>query len=121
MPGHKGPGKLKVRCNETCSSGRNHTTYSGDIKKDYYNPGLHGEEEFLPVFVRFDVEAPIGAPKIGASVPVLGEAFAHDSFAKSTKFTLPSVLTHDKSPLVRTTDNVSYETGKRRPPPKDSF
>src|SRR5262249_30585882 len=57
--------------------------------------GLNGEEESLPVFVRFDVEAPIGAPKVGAAVPVLGEAFAHDSFAKSTKFTPPSILDHN--------------------------
>ena len=61
--------------------------------------GLNREEKFLPVFVRFDVEAPIGAPKIVATVPVLGEAFAHDSFAKSTKLARPSVLAHDITPL----------------------
>jgi hypothetical protein len=56
--------------------------------------GLNGDEQSLPVFARFDVEAPIGAPKVSAAVPVLGEAFAHDSFAESAKFTLPSIF-HD--------------------------
>jgi hypothetical protein len=54
--------------------------------------GLYRDKEFLPVFVRYDVEAPIGPPKVGASVSVLGEAFAHDSFAKSTEFTLSTIF-----------------------------
>ena len=70
--------------------------------------GLNREEKFLPVFVRFDVEAPIGAPKIVATVPVLGEAFAHDSFAKSTKLARPSVLAHDITPLEVQGAGVAY-------------
>jgi hypothetical protein len=41
-----------------------------------------------------------GAPKVGAAVPVLGETFAHDSFAKSAKFTLSSILDHNILPSV---------------------
>jgi hypothetical protein len=53
--------------------------------------GLNGEEKFLPVFGRLDIKAPIRVTKIRAAVPVLGEAFAHNNFAKSAKFTRPSI------------------------------
>ena len=57
---------------------------------------LYGEEEFLSAFVRFDIEAPIDAPKISAiRISVLGEPFAHNGFAKSTEFACPTIVDHD--------------------------